>query len=371
MSLPPRRLAFLDVHLWAWFTAAWALLVVSIGGLVTSKGVGMAVPDWPTTYGYNMFFFPISQWTGGIFHEHVHRLVASLLGLWTIVLALGLQWSDARRWVRALGWLAVGLVVIQGVLGGKRVVLNAVDVLGVPGAIFFGVLHATTAQVFLSLLATLVFATSPAFQGWLASQSQGVEASMGKADERLGPWLALMASLVFVQLTVAATMRHQHAGLAIPDFPLAYGKLYPDTDPAALLAINQRRTGVVDDAPLTAFHVHLHMVHRFVAVALVAGAAWTWRRTAGLAPRWRVGVRAWCVLFAVQFGLGAATVWTNKAADLATSHVAVGATILASGVALAAGRLMGEQQFRWAFDSCRAGDAPIKPSAAVALGRPA
>ena len=369
MSAPPRRIVFLHVHVWAWFTAAWALLVVSIGGLVTSKGVGMAVPDWPTTYGYNMFFFPISQWTGGIFHEHVHRLAASLLGLWTIVLALGLQWGDSRRWVRALGWLALALVVVQGVLGGKRVVLNAVDVLGVPGSVFFGVLHATTAQVFLSLLATLVLATHPAVAAWLESRRDGLPSS--KAGARIGPWLGLMAAIVFVQLTVAATMRHQHAGLAVPDFPLAYGKVYPDTSPETLASVNQRRTGVVDDAPVTAFQVHLHMIHRFLAVALVAASAWTWRRAGRLEGAWKTGLRAWCGLFAVQFALGAATVWTNKAADLATAHVAVGAVILSSGVALASSRLMGESRARVAFDSCRAGNALIKPPATVALGRPA
>ena len=369
MSPHPRRIAFLDIHYWAWFTAAWALFVVSIGGLVTSKGVGMAVPDWPTTYGYNMFFFPISQWTGGIFHEHLHRLVASLLGLWAIVLAVGLQWSDSRRWVRALGWLALGLVVAQGILGGKRVVLNSVDVLGVPGSVFFGVLHATTAQVFLSLLATLVLVTNPSMASWLESRRENPPAA--ESGGRVGPWLASVAAVVFVQLAVAATMRHQHAGLAVPDFPLAYGKVYPDTSPETLAAINQRRVGIVDDAPVTAFQVHLHMIHRFLAMALVVASAWTWRRAGFLGGRWKTGVRAWCGLFAVQFALGAATVWTHKAADLATAHVAVGATILASGAALAAMRLMGESRAGVAFDSCRAGHAFIKPSPTVALGRPA
>jgi len=355
------------VRYWARFTAAWALLVISIGGLVTSKGVGMAVPDWPTTYGYNMFFFPISQWTGGIFHEHVHRLVASLLGLFTIVLAVALQWNDTRRWVRALGWLAVGLVVVQGILGGKRVVLNAVDVMGVPGSTFFGVLHATTAQAFLSLLVSLVFFTSRRFMAVGRSHAADAPDAMGS----VGPWMATMAALVFVQLTVAATMRHQHAGLAVPDFPLAYGKLYPATDDASLLAINQRRTGIVDDAPVTAFHVHLHMTHRILAVALVAGAAWTWRRAARLGRGWRNGVRAWCGLFGIQFALGAATVWTNKAADLATAHVAVGAVILSTGVAIASSRLFVERQLRETFGPCGANDAFIKPCPAVAVARSA
>jgi len=355
------------VRYWALFTAAWALLVISIGGLVTSKGVGMAVPDWPTTYGYNMFFFPVSQWTGGIFHEHVHRLVASLLGLFTLILAVGLQWTDARRGLRAVGWIAVVLVVVQGILGGKRVVLNSVDVLGVPGATFFGVLHATTAQVFLSLLAVLALGTSTAFGEWLRS----VQSRARSMDASIGPWLAIMAAVVFLQLTVAATMRHQHAGLAVPDFPLAYGQLYPPTDDASLLAINQRRTGVVDDAPVTAFQVHLHMTHRILAVALVAAAAWTWRRAAGLGRGWRKAVRAWCGLFAVQFALGAVTIWTNKAADMATAHVAVGATILSTGVAMAAARLRVERQFLRAFGACGADDAFIKPCSAVAVARSA
>lgn len=355
------------VHAWAWLTALWALGVVSIGGLVTSKGVGMAVPDWPTTYGYNMFFFPIDQWTGGIFHEHLHRLVASLLGLFTIVLAAGLQWRDPRRWVRSLGWLAVGMVVVQGVLGGKRVVLNAVDVLGVPGSIFFGVLHATTAQVFLSLLLTLVLVTHRSFPTWTSHLEDGRDGG----HPRMGGWLAAMAALVFLQLTVAATMRHQHAGLAVPDFPLAYGKLYPPTDDASLLSINQRRTGVVDDAPLTAFQVHLHMIHRFLAIGLVAGAAWTWFRASGLPRGWRRAVRMWCALFAIQFGLGAATVWTNKAADLATAHVAVGATILSTAVALATVRLLAERRLSGAIDPCGEARAFIKPCATAAAARAA
>ena len=368
MSAPSPHPHVRWIHAWACLTAAWALGVVSIGGLVTSKGVGMAVPDWPTTYGYNMFFFPISQWTGGIFHEHLHRLVASLLGLFTIVLAVGLQWRDRRRWVQALGWLAVGMVVFQGVLGGKRVVLNAVDVLGVPGSIFFGVLHATTAQVFLSLLLTLVLCTHRGFSTWTSGHGR----PWGDVVQpRLGGWLATMAALVFLQLTIAATMRHQHAGLAVPDFPLAYGKLYPPTDEASLLSINQRRTGVVDDAPVTAFHVHLHMVHRFLAVGLVAGAAWTWRRAAGLPRGWRRAVRSWCGLFALQFALGAATVWTNKAADLATAHVAVGATILSTAVATAAVRMLAERQTARAIDPCGEAHAFIKPCATAVAARTA
>src|SRR5437868_15091085 len=89
--------------------------------MVTSKGVGLAVPDWPTTFGYNMFLFPASKWIGGIFFEHTHRLIASTVGFLTIILAASLWFLDRRRWVRILGIAAVGAGIVQGVLGGFRV----------------------------------------------------------------------------------------------------------------------------------------------------------------------------------------------------------------------------------------------------------
>src|SRR5437588_9446171 len=107
----------------AWLTAVATLFLICSGGMVTSKGVGLAVPDWPTSFGYNMFLFPVSQWVGGIFFEHVHRLIASTVGLLTLILATWIWWADGRRWVRALGLAAVAAVILQGVLGGLRVTM--------------------------------------------------------------------------------------------------------------------------------------------------------------------------------------------------------------------------------------------------------
>src|SRR5437762_7781702 len=108
----------------AWLTATATLLLICSGGMVTSKGVGLAVPDWPTTFGYNMFFFPFSKWLGprfgGIFYEHGHRLAASAVGLLTIILTLWLWLKEERRWVRWLGVGALFAVILQGVLGGLR-----------------------------------------------------------------------------------------------------------------------------------------------------------------------------------------------------------------------------------------------------------
>src|SRR3954453_21766130 len=98
------------LHRFAWFTSIATLFLICSGGMVTSKGVGLAVPDWPTTFGYNMFLFPISQWVGGIFFEHTHRLIASLVGFLTIILAVWLWRAESPRWLRMLGLAALGAV---------------------------------------------------------------------------------------------------------------------------------------------------------------------------------------------------------------------------------------------------------------------
>src|SRR5881296_2199196 len=97
----------------ALLTAIATLALICFGGLVTSHGAGMAVPDWPNTFGYNLFFFPVSKWVGGIFYEHTHRLVASIIGFLTIILAIWLAFSNADRWIKILGWASLGAVVLQ------------------------------------------------------------------------------------------------------------------------------------------------------------------------------------------------------------------------------------------------------------------
>src|ERR1041384_3082727 len=135
----------------AWFTAFATLLLICSGGMVTSKNVGLAVPDWPTTFGYNMFLFPISKWVGGILFEHTHRLMGSLVGFLTIILAVWLWLRDDRRWVRRLGVIAVVGVVLQGILGGLRVTMMKDQI---------GIFHACVAQAFLGLLVFIALVTT-------------------------------------------------------------------------------------------------------------------------------------------------------------------------------------------------------------------
>jgi heme a synthase len=140
--------------------------------------------------------------------------------------------------------------------------------------------------------------------------------------------------LIFAQLLIAATMRHQHAGLAITDFPLAYGKIWPATSAEAIANYNAHRPPGTIGNPITAFQVNLQIAHRLVAYAIflgVAAAAMLARKKLGGGDWLTKSAFFWLVLLTLQIGLGAWTVWSNKAADITTLHVMVGASALLTG----------------------------------------
>ena len=304
-----------------WFAvlnAVATFLLIGLGGLVTSHEAGMSVPDWPTTYGYNMFLFPVDKWIGGIFYEHSHRLLASVVGFLTTVLAVWLWLKDSRKWIHWLGIAAFLLVIAQGILGGLRVRWQ-LDWLGVP--------HGAVAQTFLVLTCAIALFTS---RWWMNSANEKQTA----VPRGLRSHILYVTILIFVQLLIAATMRHQHAGLAITDFPLAYGKIWPATSPEAIAGYNAHRPPGTIGNPITAFQVNLQMVHRLVAYTIFLGVA-----AAALLARKKLGGRDgltkfawfWLGLLLLQIMLGAATIWSNKAADVTTLHVMVGASALLTG----------------------------------------
>ena len=304
-----------------WFAvlnAVATFLLIGLGGLVTSHEAGMSVPDWPTSYGYNMFALPIKFWTGGAFFEHTHRLLASVVGLLTTILAVWLWLKDPRKWLTWLGVAAFLLVIAQGILGGLRVKWQ-LDYLGIP--------HGAVAQAFLVLTCAIALFTS---RWW---QNSATEKQI-PVPRGLRSHVLYVTILIFIQLLIAATMRHQHAGLAISDFPLAHGKIWPDTSAEAIAHYNAQRVEINNINPITAFQVELQMIHRLVAYAIFLGGA-----AAAMLARKKLGGRDWLtkfaffwlVLLALQIILGAATIWLNKAADIATGHVMVGALALLVG----------------------------------------
>jgi len=310
------------LHRFAVITAMATFCLIWVGGLVTSHGVGMAVPDWPTTYGYNMFFFPLSKWVGGIFYEHSHRLVASGVGLLTVILCVWLWLKEERRWLRWLGVIALAAVVLQGVLGGLRVT-QMKDAIGI--------FHATLAQMFFGLVSAIALFTS---RWWLQSDQPKMSVY---AATTLRYLFATVTGLILLQLMLGAAMRHQHAGLAIPDFPLAYGKVWPAMDAESVAGYNQARGELTATNSITSVQIGLQMTHRIVALLILISVAWTVgvaRRRGGAQSALAKLSVSWLALILVQATLGAATIWTNKAADLATAHVAVGALSLMNGVVL-------------------------------------
>jgi cytochrome c oxidase assembly protein subunit 15 len=363
------------------------------------------VPDWPTTYGYNMFLFPISKWMGGIFYEHTHRLVATVVGtlvvaltrwlggrdackpliiiglleilagfamlqFWPqlkgagyflsgiggVVLLAGIVWlrnEPATPAIQKLGWLAFALVQIQGLLGGLRVVLIDDRI---------GIFHAALAQMFFAVLCVIALCTSRWWQTLpssrtpllqrLSNPTRAVSGSpspggegRGEGDllqpaldqKNLRPLFLVTTFLIFAQLILGATMRHQHAGLAIPDFPLAYHKLWPPMDAVSVASYNQHRLGVTDPNPITATQILLQMIHRILALAITCAVlfcAWVSRRQLGARHPLAKLSLVWLGLILLQIVLGAATIWSDKAADIATAHVVDGALSLIAGALL-------------------------------------
>ena len=308
------------VHRYTVLVVLSIVVLICSGGMVTSKNAGLAVPDWPNSYGYNMFAFPVSRWVGAVLLEHTHRLAASGVGLLTIGLAAALAWTDSRRWVKTLGWTALGLVIVQGVLGGLRVRLTA-D--------WIGIFHGCVAQAFLALVSFLALATS---RWWLTLGAPDSRRPDPAALAGLSKKLLAVAILIYMQLALGAAMRHAHAGLSIPDFPKAYGHWWPQVHKADLPALNRQRTETLHQPPTTLAQIHLQMIHRLNATLIlgcilaVASSAWRRRELLPDALRWLA--TAGVALVAVQITLGMYTIWTNKAADVATAHVAVGASLL-------------------------------------------
>jgi cytochrome c oxidase assembly protein subunit 15 len=161
--------------------------------------------------------------------------------------------------------------------------------------------------------------------------------SSGGVNHYLSSLILFTTLLILVQLVLGAAMRHQHAGLAIPDFPLAYGRLWPAMDAGSVAHYNARRMEILAVNPITAFQIGLQMTHRLLALAIVgavAFAAWSARRTLGAGSLLSRLALGWLGLILTQALLGAATIWSNKAADVATAHVLVGALSLALGATM-------------------------------------
>jgi len=274
------------------FVAASTLFLIFAGAMVTSTGSGLAVPDWPLSFGRLM-----PPMVGGIFYEHGHRMVAAAVGFLTVLQAIFLQRREPQRAVRVLGWIAVTTVIVQGLLGG----LTVLFLLPAPVSIA----HAGLAEIFFCLNVTIAFLTSRSYTA-LRSEPRGDAPFRGAA--------ALVA-LVFAQILAGATMRHLGAGLAIPDFPLSFGRLVP---------------------AFTTIEIAVNFAHRAGGAAVAMAAVAMAVRVRGYDVRHplRQIATMLLVLVSVQILLGGYTVWSGKHPVITSIHVMTGAVTLASSLLL-------------------------------------
>jgi cytochrome c oxidase assembly protein subunit 15 len=309
------------LHRFAKFLVACTVLLILAGSLVTSHDAGLSVPDWPTSYGWNMFTFPPSMWVANIFYEHGHRLIASTVGFLTIILAVWLWLADPRRWLRWFGVAALGAVIAQGVLGGITVLFFLPDAVSTA--------HAGLAEIFFCMTVAIALFTSPR---WLAGYGTGEAAPYHNRplphdaahddvapsvdDITLRRFATAVTALIYLQILVGATMRHTGAGLAIPDFPWMFGHVVPD-----------HWNG----------KIAIHFAHRVGALLVTLGtftlAGYVWSHHRGRRELVRPATLI-LALVATQVTLGALTVLTGRDAWINSFHVVCGALVLTTSLVL-------------------------------------
>ncbi len=288
------------LHRYSMFVACATFFLLFAGGLVTSTGSGLSVPDWPLSFGK---LFP--KMTGGVFFEHGHRLVAGTVVFLTLGLVVWILRKEDRPSVRWLGIFSIVAIFLQALLGGMTVLLK------LPPAV--SVAHAGLAQLFFCSVVAITLLTSAT---WMKGQRNIPDYGFPS----ISTLTLVTLILIYFQILLGAIMRHIGAGLAIPDFPLAFGQVFP---PKATMT----------------FPVVIHFAHRVGAVVVSIFVLWTQLRILRLTQRGEgveLRVGAWAALFLLftQVLLGGTIIWTQKAVFPTTSHVIIGAALLATHLIL-------------------------------------
>ena len=286
------------LHRFAKFLVACTVLLILAGSLVTSHGAGLSVPDWPTSYGWNMFTFPPSMWVANIFYEHGHRLIASSVGFLTIVLVVWLFAAGVPRWLAFFGVAALGAVIAQGLLGGLTVLFF------LPPAV--STAHAALAEIFFCMTVAVALFTSPAWH----TTTDAVD------DSRLRRIATTTTALIYCQILVGATMRHTGAGLAIPDFPWMFGHVIPNHWSGAIAIHFAHRVGAI-----------------IVSIAAVSTAVYIWRRHTDRAELASPALLL-LLLVLVQVTLGASVIISRMQPWVNSVHVVVGALVLTTSLVI-------------------------------------
>ncbi len=292
-----------------WGILALTCLLIFVGALVTSNDAGLSVPDWPSSYGYNMFLFPPSLWIGGIVFEHVHRLIASTLGGLTLLFCIWTLWKEPRRNIKVLSVLMLLAVTVQGIFGGLTVWYLLPD--------WISTTHAVLGQTFFMLVIAMTYFHSAEF------------ISVGEiiTDNKERKFAAVLLAIVYLQLIVAAYMRHSGAGLAVPDFPTVGGEWLPAFNETLLTKLTAMRHSFAPQlAPVTMLQVVVHLLHRALAVLILGVVLLLWRSRGTK----RALTTVIAALVFVQFSLGIIALLSERHPILTSLHVITGALLLGS-----------------------------------------
>lgn len=238
------------LRLYSKIVCASVLGLIFFGALVTSHNAGLSVPDWPTTYGQNMFSFPVAMWQGGILFEHGHRLLASMVGFLILTLAAAVALTKQTKLVRRLSGATLFVVLTQGALGGLTVLLKLPDAVSI--------LHGMLGQTLFLLTIAIAFFLSKGF----AEDRAGLE-----FKQNIFSWAVVGIVLMYLQLFLGALTRHSESGIAIPDFPTMGGSFIPWANEQMLQASNSLRAGLGLSA-ITLGQVEIHLMHRVGALVL-------------------------------------------------------------------------------------------------------
>ena len=294
------------------------LLLIFAGALIKSHEVGLSVPDWPTSYGKQMFSFPLSEMVGGIFYEHGHRVFATIVGFLTLVLAVLIGFSNQPQWVKKTSLLALILVVSQGLLGGMTVLYF------LPPPI--SILHGILAQTFFALTIFISYSQSK-----IRTKKQKLSSA---PYMRRGA--VILASLVYFQLILGALMRHTGSGLAIPDFPTMGGLWFPSFSEATINNINVDLFDKNLDM-VNRWQVVIHFLHRLGALVIFSFFSVFLFKFFKDNKRKSLELKLMVLITTImlfQIGLGIATVLTERLPYIASFHVVVGAGLLGSCILL-------------------------------------
>jgi len=296
------------------FVCILTICLIFLGALVKSTDSGLSVPDWPTTYGKFMFSFPLDQMVGGIKYEHTHRMLASIVGLLTLVLCVWLWRSPVGLWLKRLGLVAFLTVVAQGVLGGLTVKFFL--------PVWLSMMHGVLAQTFLLIVIMIAYGLSIEFKH---------RKHLNEKLESQWIWAVIaLTVLVYVQLILGNWMRHTESGLAIPDFPSMGGTLIPTMDHAMLNRINSWRFENNLNS-VTMLQVCIHLLHRFWAVLILLVLFYINHLAIRkyLSSVFIMKTLFWInVAVGLQIMLGISTVLLKEEPIVTTFHVTVGALVL-------------------------------------------